>query len=134
MSNINVIKPKGELCELRECPVGLFLHGDTLCVLTEYTGNVFIVESGEAFWAGTNNNYDRYSVTVQPCEIISEGSAFRELFPKIMASLLKQIDRAERAEHMVDLMMLNAESKLAERIAGMTFAEFQAEFGPKEKP
>lgn len=45
----------GDPCTLAECPVGLFYHGDELCIKTEYGNNegridAFIVSSGEFFW------------------------------------------------------------------------------------
>lgn len=89
MSNINVIKPKGDLCKLKDCPIGLFLFGDTLGFLSEYTGDIFIVESGEAFWAGTDTPRDRYNVTVQPCEVISESMAIEILVPNLLADIAR---------------------------------------------
>ena len=40
---------------LAECPIGLFVYGDTLCLKTEYGNNqgridAYIVVSGEFFW------------------------------------------------------------------------------------
>lgn len=44
-----------DICELRDCPIGLFWHGEALCLKTEYGNNegridAYIVESGEFFW------------------------------------------------------------------------------------
>lgn len=46
---------KDELLALADCPIGLFWHGDTLCLKTEYGNNAgridaYIVESGEFYW------------------------------------------------------------------------------------
>jgi hypothetical protein len=43
------------LVSLAECPIGLFLHDDELCLKTEYGNNdgridAYIVSSGEFFW------------------------------------------------------------------------------------
>lgn len=43
------------LVSLAECPIGLFWHGETLCLKTEYGNNegridAYIVESGEFYW------------------------------------------------------------------------------------
>jgi hypothetical protein len=40
---------------LARCPIGLFMHGDTLCLKTEYGSNegridAYIVSSGEFYW------------------------------------------------------------------------------------
>jgi hypothetical protein len=41
--------------KLKDCPIGLFLHGETLCLKTEYGNNegqidAYIVSSGEFYW------------------------------------------------------------------------------------
>jgi hypothetical protein len=46
------MKTAKELIPLRNYPYGLFMHGDTLCVKTEYGNEAYIVSSGEAFWGG----------------------------------------------------------------------------------
>ena len=42
-----------KLVKLKDCPIGLFVKGNTLCVKTEYGNNdAYIVWSGERFWGG----------------------------------------------------------------------------------
>ena len=41
---------KMQLVPLRYCRVGLFVHGNNLCVKTEYENEAYIVSSGEYFW------------------------------------------------------------------------------------
>lgn len=48
---------------LVECPIGLFLHEDTLCLKTEYGNNegridAYIVSTGEFFWGDSSQKVD----------------------------------------------------------------------------
>ncbi len=43
---------KTKLVKLKDCPKGLFVHDDTLCVKTEYGTESYIVWSGEFYWGG----------------------------------------------------------------------------------
>ena len=72
-----VLKTKKKLITLEECPVGLFVHNNTLCVKTEYntsSGRIesFIVSSGEAFWGGTTKPLEQRLVEVYPVKIKEE--------------------------------------------------------------
>lgn len=52
------MKTAKKLIPLRDCPIGLFMAGDTLCVKTEYgNDDAYIVWSGERFWGGAKT-YD----------------------------------------------------------------------------
>jgi hypothetical protein len=69
------IVPNGWPCTLLECPPGIFLYHDTVGFKSEYgcgpnaeTIEVFVCESGEAFWGGTHTNEARHALIVQPCE------------------------------------------------------------------
>ncbi len=49
------LEPHKRRQRLANCPIGLFLAGDTLCLKTEYGSNegridAYIVSSGEMFW------------------------------------------------------------------------------------
>ena len=44
------MKIMNELVPLRICPVGLFVHGNDLCVKTEYGNEAYIVSSGEKYF------------------------------------------------------------------------------------
>jgi ADP-ribose pyrophosphatase YjhB (NUDIX family) len=53
---------KSKEYRLEDLPVGLFLHGDTLCMKTEYRTEqgaieAYIVSSGEFFWGGATPHY-----------------------------------------------------------------------------
>lgn len=75
------IKPWKKRVMLHNCPVGLFLFGDTLAVMTEYSTSpsenarvsqrdAYIIESGEYFWGGTNSPEDRARLMVTPCNVV----------------------------------------------------------------
>lgn len=55
-----------ELVPLRYCPVGLFIHGNDLCVKTEYGNEAYIVSSGEYFWGGAKTHQQIGDVLVLP--------------------------------------------------------------------
>ena len=55
-----------KLIPLRDCPVGLFMSGDTLCVKTEYGNEAYIVCSGEYFWGGAKTKEAIGDVLVLP--------------------------------------------------------------------
>lgn len=72
MKQVKIV-PYGFKCSLSECPPGLFLHGLCLGFKTEYGQmECFVVESGEAFWGGTDNKKDLAKLNVQPCIIEEE--------------------------------------------------------------
>ena len=59
---------------LCEAPVGLFLFGDTLCMMTEYSSegcgrHAYIVSSGEMFWGGAKSKEERANLEVTPVEV-----------------------------------------------------------------
>lgn len=45
-----VLIPNGWPCTLAECPPGLFMFGKCLGFKSEYANDIFVVDSGEAFW------------------------------------------------------------------------------------
>lgn len=63
---------------LDNCPIGLFLFGETLCLMTEYATlgssgrqrDAYIVESGEYFWGGTTDAHERAQFMVTPCKVV----------------------------------------------------------------
>jgi hypothetical protein len=58
------------LISFAECPIGLFLDDDVLCLKTEYHTNgradAFVVESGEYYWGGTDTAEAVNKVMVRP--------------------------------------------------------------------
>jgi hypothetical protein len=55
------------LVKLKDCPIGLFIKNDTLCVKTEYGNNdAYIVWSGERFWGGAKTIEEIGEVLVLP--------------------------------------------------------------------
>ena len=62
---------------LKDCPVGLFYSGDTLCMKTEYGNNegridAFIVSSGEFFWGKPPQTIaSQREQMVTPCNIVA---------------------------------------------------------------
>jgi len=79
-----------EPCPLSECPPGLFWFGETLGFKTEYGAaewlpdtqtftigrysDVYVVESGEAFWGGVSNRDERENLIVTPVEALAKPS------------------------------------------------------------
>lgn len=57
-------------CELRDCPVGLFLYNGELCLKTEYALDSYIVSTGEMFWGGVSNREDLAHVKVRPYMVL----------------------------------------------------------------
>ena len=55
-----------KLVPLRDCPIGLFMCEDTLCVKTEYGYESYIVSSGEYFWGGAKTREQIGDVLVLP--------------------------------------------------------------------
>ena len=55
-----------KLVPLRDCPIGLFMFDDTLCVKTEYDNDSYIVWSGEYFWGGAKSRKQIGDVLVLP--------------------------------------------------------------------
>lgn len=59
---------------LCDAPIGLFLFGDTLCLMTEYSSegcgrHAYIVSSGEMFWGGAKSKEERANLEVTPVEV-----------------------------------------------------------------
>ena len=55
------------LVKLKDCPIGLFIKGYTLCVKTEYgNADAYIVWSGERFWGGAKTIEEIGEVFVLP--------------------------------------------------------------------
>lgn len=99
---------------LGDCPPGLFRFGDTIGFKTEYRGmetigpvevtgseirwvvgrhsEVYIVESGEAFWGGVRTKDAREDLIVTPISLASVSSASAE------PSLLRQAAEKARAQ------------------------------------
>lgn len=63
-----VIEPDGWPGELGYIQPGLFVWDDTLCVLSQYGGEAYLCENGDAFAGGVNNKADRSRLIVQPCK------------------------------------------------------------------
>ena len=60
------MKNKG-LVKLKDCPIGLFITNNTLCVKTEYgNDDAYIVWSGERFWGGAKKIAEIGEVLVLP--------------------------------------------------------------------
>ena len=57
---------KNKLVPLKDCPIGLFIKDDTLCVKTEYGNESYIVWSGEYFWGGAESEAQIGEVLVLP--------------------------------------------------------------------
>lgn len=60
-------------CELQDCPVGLFLHDNELCLKTEYGLDSYIVSSGEMFWGGVSSREELAHVKVRPYLILERN-------------------------------------------------------------
>jgi hypothetical protein len=68
----------GEPTTLEECPIGLFLSGDELCLKTEYGNNegridAYIVSSGEFFWGSAPQ-----TIANQRAQIVRPVSVLRK--------------------------------------------------------
>lgn len=61
-----IIKPKGWLCLLKDCPPGFFVYADSLCFKTEYGQDEVYCESGEVFYGGTSEKDARQELQVLP--------------------------------------------------------------------
>jgi hypothetical protein len=68
-----LITKKKRKVRLGNCPIGLFLFGDTICLKTEYWSNgkpeCFIVSSGEFFCGGVTDNDEYFDLFVIPLNI-----------------------------------------------------------------
>jgi hypothetical protein len=67
-----VVIPVDWQCTIADCPPGLFVRGDQMGFVSEYTdesGNreVFVAESGEYFWGGAGTMEERDQLLVIPC-------------------------------------------------------------------
>ena len=60
-------------CELRDCPIGLFLYNNELCMKTEYDLDSYIVSSGEMFWGGVSSREELAHVKVRPYLILERN-------------------------------------------------------------
>lgn len=69
-----IILPNGFPCSLGECEPGFFIHENNLCFKDEYRGAY--CDTGEAFWAGTDNEKDRDKIIVQP--VVYEWRLFEQ--------------------------------------------------------
>lgn len=71
--------PHKRRVRFKNCPVGLFMHGDTIALMTEYATerwtddvisgvnrDAYIVSSGEYFWGGTSDGAVRDELMVTP--------------------------------------------------------------------
>lgn len=54
------------LVPLKDCPIGLFIKDNTLCVKTEYGNEAYIVSSGEVFWGGARTKEEIGDILVLP--------------------------------------------------------------------
>lgn len=55
-----------KLVPLKNCPIGLFIKDNTLCVKTEYGNEAYIISSGERFWGGAKTKEQIGDVLVLP--------------------------------------------------------------------
>jgi hypothetical protein len=56
---------------LEDCPIGLFVKDNEICLKTEYSDNegridAYIVSSGECFWGGARSKVEQRKVLVYP--------------------------------------------------------------------
>uniref|UniRef100_A0A6M3XRQ2 Uncharacterized protein n=1 Tax=viral metagenome TaxID=1070528 RepID=A0A6M3XRQ2_9ZZZZ len=65
--SVLLVEPLGWPCSYEECPPGLFIFRDTLCLMSEYGGDSYLASSGEAFWGGVSGKEARDALVVQPC-------------------------------------------------------------------
>lgn len=88
------LDPKG-LLPLSECPIGLFLAGEELCLKTEYGNNegridAYIVSSGEFFWGNhpqtIANQRAQMVRPIDPAEI----TAYLSAVPSDVAGLVER--------------------------------------------
>lgn len=59
------MKRKG-FVKLKDCPKGLFIYDETLCMKTEYGVESYIIWSGERFWGGAKTIAEIGEVLVLP--------------------------------------------------------------------
>lgn len=60
------MKQTKKLIPLRDCPIGLFMKENTLCLKTEYGNDAYIVWSGEMFRGGAKTHEEIGDVLVLP--------------------------------------------------------------------
>lgn len=60
------LKPDGFPCKLQECPPGLFLCGENVCLKSEYGNNEAYCDSGEYFHGDANKGGTAQDTIVQP--------------------------------------------------------------------
>ena len=79
MAKRYLIEPEGWPCTLAHCRPGLFMRDGTLGLKTEYLSagklEVYVCESGEAFWGGTAEEKSRSALEVQPVQMVEGGDA-----------------------------------------------------------
>lgn len=57
-------------CRLKNCPIGLFIYDDELCIKTEYgCGYCYIISTGEIFRGGIDNRSKLSQLLVYPVKI-----------------------------------------------------------------
>lgn len=69
-----VVRPIGRAICLDRCPPGLFKFRGRYGFKTEYSDphlgpEAYCLESGEVFWGGVTDRFERGGLLVQPCEI-----------------------------------------------------------------
>lgn len=69
-----VVVPEGWPCSVEDCPPGLFVCDDRLCLKTNHlTNGPYCCGTGEIFWGGTGNEEDRQTLQVQPVVAVWEA-------------------------------------------------------------
>ena len=72
MAKVMKVVPHRFPCTLSECPPGLFVDDDELCVKTAYRDDggfseAYLADGGDAYWGGTSSKEKREQLIVQPC-------------------------------------------------------------------
>lgn len=63
------LQPEGWPCTFGECPPGLFLMGEDVCLRTQYGSDAYL-DNGDAFWGGASTKEDRNALIVQPLKAV----------------------------------------------------------------
>jgi hypothetical protein len=66
---VGVLGTSERRVRLKNLRPGLFLWKDTLCLMTEYGTDAYIVSTGEAFWGGVQTPAQRDDLLVTPVKI-----------------------------------------------------------------
>ena len=74
MKLLALLKRKRKHFLLKDCPIGLFLFNNTLCIKTEYSDDngycdCYIISSGEYFVGGVIDKEKRNLLTVIPIKV-----------------------------------------------------------------